>query len=108
MKIIGKTETGYLLDATEYEVARIAGAYSMSGSEWARVVKIESIVHDSRTNEPRVGAVIPVNEWWDRLMDVKLRETELAALSDKLRGLADLIGAAWPAVTMSLPGAPKK
>ncbi len=102
MRVIGRTDRGYILEAEESEVARLAGAYSMGWSDWKEAVARDNIALN-REGHPMIGAVIPVAEWWDRIQGIASREKDLAALSDKMRGLADLIGGAWPAITMPLP-----
>ncbi len=108
MKVIGKTEGGYILTATEDEIGYVAGVPYVGNAshcrEWLTVVGTQFGLRVDHNGLPSVGAEIPVSDWWKRVHQIHEREKELAELADKLIGLADLIKGAWPAITMGLPG----
>lgn len=99
MKIIGKTDKGFILEADEREVARVAGCSHMGYDDWKKAAQRDGITLE-RNERPAVGAEIPVNAWWDRVSAIAEREKDLAKLGENLKSLGDLISDAWPAVTI--------
>lgn len=99
MKILGKTDKGFILQATEDEVARLTGCSYMGCDDWKKDAQRDGITLE-RNGHPAVGAEIPVNAWWDRVSAIAEREKNLAKLGENLKSLGDLISNAWPAVTI--------
>ena len=76
MKIIGKTDSGLLLSATETELANLVGFY-YSGSNGCPKF------------EP--GMEIVVHQMYNQLRELKSNEVQLAQVATKLRMVADLL-----------------
>lgn len=76
MKIIGKTETGFILSASEDEVCNLVGYYSKYSSE----------------PKLQIGANIEVAKMYRHLYSLGNEKTEIASMAAKLRAAADLIG----------------
>lgn len=94
MKVIGKTEKGLLIDASEQELANIAGfayAFHSTGSPWK----------DKR--EIPVGSEIPVSKIFDRLGALREGEAKLKDGAAHLRALATLMESQVPSVILPEP-----
>jgi hypothetical protein len=96
MKIIGKSDGGFILDATETEIAQIMGFSCNYESGYHNAVKAMS--SPSRDDRLFIGAVIPVSGWWKRVESIRQHNRDLQKTADTMRGLADLIADSWPAV----------
>lgn len=100
MKIVGRTEKGFLCEVTEDELAQIDGC----AHEFAR----------SRSSAgPKrfpfgLGQEVPISPWWNLVEAIKLKEAELRRTGEQLHALAALITGAWPAITSSLPKSEKE
>lgn len=100
MKILGQTETGYLVDINEDEIAKVSGFGSTYGDDWKKHLKsINAIDHHGRL---RVGAIFPVADYWRRLEAIRSNSADLAKMGKTLRGLADLVDGAWPAARIEI------
>lgn len=69
MKIIAKTRAGLLIEADEYELAKIAGYHGPAHMK----VKLE------------VGAEITVSDLWDVIQHARARRDNIAQTAEKLR-----------------------
>ena len=76
MKIIGKTQNGYIMEATGREVARLIGYYyeGIDGAEHLEV-----------------GMTIEVSKMYQQLYDLSCRRRELEKVQQELRRAADLL-----------------
>jgi len=92
MKVIGKSQNGFILDASSQEVARLIGYY---GS-----------YKDGAT--PSVGDEIQVNKMYEQLYELKHNEPELKKVVDTLRGLADLLEPVCPVLEAQIKEAAGK
>lgn len=94
MKVIGKTDNGYLVEATETELAIAAGFYSEYDAKWP---------FKERRNIPS-GSIINVTaarDWHSRIQN----DTHGARKCvDLLRGLAEMIDGALPDVVIAPAG----
>lgn len=82
MIVIGKTENGYILEASRGEVAHLIGYYSEYDKE-------------SRVN---VGDEIQVNKMFNQLYELKDNAPELNKVVKTLRNLADLLEPVCPVI----------
>jgi hypothetical protein len=73
MKIIATTQGGFILEATELELANVAGYYS----------KFSGVA-----NEFKIGSEIAVNAVWSKLDALATAKTEIKAMEDKLQAIA--------------------
>lgn len=80
MKIIGKTKSGFILEASRDEVENLMGFYSMRTA-------IE------------VGDEIKVSEMFQQLYSLARKEESLKQFAKSLRGIADLLEISDPVVT---------
>jgi hypothetical protein len=78
MKVIGTTVNGFILEATNDEVANLIGFHSSYSDGFPR--KIES------------GTVINVSPMYRHLYALSAAERSLADMASKLRTAADLVG----------------
>lgn len=83
MKVIAKTDKGYILEATEREVANYAGYYYERS-------------HGYR--QPRIGCEIVVSPMYSQLEKLKETEKSLISCQSTLRGLADLLEVQAPLI----------
>lgn len=84
MKIIGTSEAGLLISASEDEIANLIGYYSKYG--------------DQVRNALRVGTEIRVSEMFKKLYEMQSMEKELVASAAKLRMCADTITLTAPLI----------
>lgn len=75
MKIIATTSSGFIVEATGDELAKVmgyAGSYHIKDGN----------------KEPRLGREIPVSPLWEALAVSRTRKEELASLANALRKVA--------------------
>ena len=82
MKIIGTTEKGFILEADEYETARLVGYYSPS---------------DCRSGL-KVGAEIKVNAMFEQLYAIKQLRRNIKEIVDNAKALADSVVSKMPVI----------
>ena len=101
MHIIGKTSGGYITEITGDELSLLCG-FAWSGSSDFREYLKQTAKLDGYGNL-QLPAEVPVSNWWRRLEGIRQKERDLEKMAETLRGLADLIGNAWPAIQNELP-----
>lgn len=74
MKIIGKTETGLIIEAHADEVANLIGYYTH---------------YDAHIGDLKVGDVIQISKMYRQLNELKRMDGELARIATTLRGFAN-------------------
>jgi hypothetical protein len=79
MKIIGRTEKGFILDATKQEVAHLIGF--CSGFDIGHI---------------EVGLDIEINQMYNQLYDLSHMENELQQIADRLERYASLLRPLMP------------
>jgi hypothetical protein len=85
MKVIGKTEDGYIIDASGDEVANLIGYYgTYSLRDSNRVIY--------------VGDKINISGMYKQLYNLKNNEPKLKEVVKTLRGLADLLEPCCPVI----------
>jgi hypothetical protein len=92
VKVIGNTKDGYILEASENEVANLIG-YS---SHWSDKFK-----------RPSVGDDIQINKMYRQLYDLEHNQPELRKVIDTLRGLADMLEPVCPVIEKQIKEAVK-
>lgn len=90
MKIIGKTDTGYIVYATGDELAQAAGYYSLYSARG----KISGL--DDRSITLPIGAEINVTKTHRYLEDLRNKDAEVSKSVTLLRALADMLHSALP------------
>jgi hypothetical protein len=83
MKIIGKSENGFILEASRDEVANLIGYY-FSCSDGCKM--------------PSIGDELQVSKMYRQLYDLKNRQPELQKVVGTLRGLADMLEPVCPVI----------
>lgn len=78
MKIIGKTQSGFILEADNMEVQRLIGYYSSSES-------CSPVLH--------IGSELKVHDMYKILYELSNRKSELSKIQLTLRTVADLLEA---------------
>ena len=78
MKIIGKTERGFILESSEDEVANLIGHYS-------------AYTNVDGCPKLNMGDIICVHSMYKQLYDIKHKAGELSKISKTLRQVADLV-----------------
>lgn len=94
MKIVGRTDDGYMVTVTERELANIAGFFSESDTEW----KIRTENMRNRTGHLSTGTTLPVGENYSYLRNLRIKETEARTGATVLRKLAEMIEHGLPSV----------
>jgi hypothetical protein len=94
MRIIGKTEEGYILDASTNEIANLIGYYSD---------------YDMRDSNKKlaVGDIIQISAMYKQLHNLKNNEPKLKETVKMLRGLADSLEPTCPIIEAQIKGATK-
>lgn len=92
MKIIGASTGGFILEASEEEVAHIMGADS-----WAALVKAAQAAgrlsdEGVRPRTPKVGDSIDIDTMWPRLAFFRDAHPKLKSFAENLRKVAAFIG----------------
>lgn len=82
MEVIGKTEDGYIIEASKDEIAHLIG-YSSKYDNGARV---------------NVGDEIQVNKMFNQLYELKQNAPELNKVVKTFRNLADLLEPVCPVI----------
>lgn len=82
MKIIGKTDNGFIVEVDKDEAYNIIGFYGKS--QTGRVLDI--------------GSEILVSKMYRRLYDIEARKSELASVSSTLRSIAGLLDGFNPVI----------
>lgn len=86
MKVIGKSTEGYLIAATDKEIANLFGFYWAGQEEF-----ITALEKQGRGCSDLVGLTIHPDVAYNRLSWLKSREGEFDRLCKKLRDTADMI-----------------
>jgi hypothetical protein len=92
MKVIGKSESGYILEASNEEVANLTGYYSTYDKDYKR---------------PNCGDNIQINSMYKQLYNLKNNEPKLKDTVKILRGLADSLEPVCPVIEAQIKGATK-
>jgi hypothetical protein len=82
MKILGKTEDGYILEAHSDEVANLIGYYSKYNENF----------------KVQVGDEIRINEMYHQLYTLQHKQPELQTIVSTLKNLADLLEPVCPVI----------
>lgn len=90
MKVIGKSEGGYLISASENEIANLFGFY------WAGEEKYKAILKDAGygggyNDKGLIGLTINSTEAYQQLSWLRSRDGEFDRLCKQLRDTADAI-----------------
>lgn len=96
MKIIADTGKGYILEATEDELANLMG-YS---SDFHRRNYPEGAEQFRRASGRKLvpGDIIPIKKMYDHLYTMANKEKELMEISAKLKAAADFVDTALPTI----------
>lgn len=82
MTIIGKTPSGFIIQATEKEIANLCGYYSATA--------------DSKIGTLQAGAEIKVNEMFQQLYKLSFMKQEVMEVQNKLREYANALDRVVP------------
>lgn len=94
MKVVGTAEGGFLVSATEVELANICGAYGAHTAPWANSAS------NIRGGTLQPGTVIPVADMYRRLCALAEGERKLKEGAANLRALATMMEANLPSVIL--------
>lgn len=104
MKIIGKTDTGYLVEASLAELVQV------SGESWVNkagfVQQTQSSSGYGRDAHIPLGTIIEVSPRFKRLEELEAARDRVLGSISSLRGLADLLDKAIPP-GLAIPAKPK-
>jgi hypothetical protein len=92
VKIIGKSESGYILEASNDEVANLVGYYS---------------IYDKDYKRPNCGDNIQISSMYKQLYNLKNNEPKLKDTVKILRGLADSLEPVCPLIEAQIKDATK-
>lgn len=98
MKVIGKSEAGYLLAATEAELNRLAGCPYGHNTPWGKA--------NPQGRGVPMGTEFAITERFDRIAAIEAAEAKVREGAAALRALAGLAEKTLPtAVSLPTPGA---
>jgi hypothetical protein len=105
MRIIAESSGGYVAEISHDELLKICGFPSQYSDAFKEFAQKHNVYAMSRTGPLNIAVPcsIPVSDWWNRMSEIRRREEQLTNMADTLRGLADLVGGAWPAIKAELP-----
>ena len=92
MKIIGKTENGYIVEASKDDVANLVGYHGQ---------------YDTKYKPLSVGDEILVSKMFRQLYELKNNQPELQKVVGTLRNLADLLEPVCPVIEAQIREAAK-
>lgn len=92
MKVIGKSKGGYILEASDNEIANLIGYYSQ---------------YDSDYRKPECGDTIQISSMYQQLYNLKNNQPKLKDTVKMLRGLADSLEPVCPLIEAQIKGATK-
>jgi hypothetical protein len=95
MKIVGRTDAGYLVEATELELANVAGHAYAHQAPWAQK-RGSGYGHDAKPIP--TGTVIEVTNRFQHLLAMETREADVREAAGTLRALATLAEKTLPSV----------
>lgn len=95
MKVIGKTASGYLVEATESELNRLAGCRYGQNVPWAKA--------GSRPNGVPIGTEFDVSSRFDAMHNLTQAEGQVRQGAAALRALADLAEKSLPSAIVPPP-----
>jgi hypothetical protein len=94
MKIIGRTETGYLAEMTEKDIGSILGETWLGSSDGKALLLGLGLMRRGSYGSDEmnlVGGTIPVSARFERAVDIERKSAECVKAADTLRALADLL-----------------
>lgn len=94
MKIIGKTDNGYIAELTEGDLGAILGETWLDSDAAKAMLEGLGLMASGPYNArvPKfVGATIPISERFRRAVDIEYKAGECSRAAGTLRGLADLL-----------------
>jgi len=87
MKIIGKTEKGYIAEFSEHELAKINGFRSCYDDDWRRL---------KGRQELKIGTILDVSKLANKVTRIKDNEAKVLNAITTFRHLADALEECWP------------
>lgn len=105
MKVIAKTGSGYLVEATMGELVNIAGSSSLAGHDFVKETTGSSGY--GRDFQLPIGSTINVSERFKVLDAIEKARDRAVSSAAALKGLAELIEKSIPE-GLTLPPAPKE
>lgn len=101
MKVIGTTATGFLVEATEAELANVCGAAYTFDAPW-------SPRKNPNGRGLEVGTQIQVSPRFQRLSAIESGEEKVRSGAVAMRALADLAESSMPSAIVPPPPAPEE
>ena len=89
MKVIGYTETGYMLDATKEEIANLIGFYKTYGEEF-------------RKKSIGIGSEINVSGMYKQLYGLAEKYDDIVSAKDNLKQCIELLDMVNPIIDVSI------
>lgn len=89
MKIIGRTEKGYILDATKEEVANLIGFYS-------------AYEKDFRKKSIGIGSEINISGMYKQLYGLAVKHDDIEKAKDNLKRCIELLDIVNPMIDISI------
>ena len=89
MKVIGRTEKGYILDATKEEIANLIGFYSTYNEEY-------------RKASIKIGSEINVSAMFKQLYDLHWKHDDIKKIKEKLRQCINLLDEVNPLINIKI------
>jgi hypothetical protein len=96
MKIIGKTEDGYLVETTEREMAIACGFDWESEKGWIEHTKDARESGYNGSGKIKIGSTVEIRAGHDYLNSLRTKETTVRTAAKILRELAEMMEAGVP------------
>jgi hypothetical protein len=110
MKILGKTDKGFVCELSEDEFNRMIGFRYESDEMW-KFLESHNAATKSSWGEHRkikLGAEIPIAKIWDSVSSLREKADELNLIERNLRGVCDAIKSAAPMIGEVMKAEKKK
>jgi len=94
MKIIGKTETGFIAELTQGDLAALVGESYFSGEACVKKMQdigLKSAASYHGASQVVVGATIDLSGRFSRVTQLEYKHTQLQGTAKTLREMADLM-----------------
>lgn len=98
MKIIGKTGSGYIIQADEYEICTMMGFNSVYSDAYRQAVGRETL---------REGFEFSVKDLGEKVFSIRENDHRIKQAIETFRGMADGLEKVWPSFVKTATGESK-
>lgn len=92
MKILGKSQRGFIMEISQEEFANVCG-FTYFNPDFIAFLRTEGAYSPTTYNaDVIIGADVPIGKWWHQLRQIRSKADELQKLSNTLRGPTYIVG----------------